>query len=418
MKVLLKESQILTLLESFPFEIKEDIYLKKDTANQKLYIFSDKEDPKEKTKETIGLKDKFKALGFKWDGRAWTGDYSKFDEINKLIKSHNKTRAIIEKLEDLENMVESDSDLPKDKKEELVSKIELYVKDLANATDIAAMDAAIRSYLTFYSKFHGYSLYNTLLIFLQKRDATKVASYKSWKNKFNRGVKKGAKSITIWVPLLKKDVASDTIAATQPAPTDSESKRLVGFRLGSVYDISDTYSLGEGGDIPKEPQWWADNTPSKTADILVLKLKEVSEDLGIKLTKDTAKGGEKGYSAGGHINLSSDIVGVAEASTLVHELAHELLHWKKKSPFYNEDPEFNTRDMKELQAESVSYVVMKHYDLPVTQHPTYLVLWKANKEKIMRNLDIIQKCAKYIIEKVDGVQVDETEFTDDEETNN
>lgn len=415
MKIILTESQVKNLMESIPFEVKEDIYLKKDSKNQKLYIFSDKVDPKEKTQETIRLKEKFKALGFTWDGRAWTGDYSKFEEINKLIKSHNKTRAIIEKLEDLENMVESDSDLPKDKKEELVSKIELYITDLANATDTAAMDAAIRNYLTFYSKFHGYSLYNSLLIFLQKRDATKVASYRAWKKKFNRGVKKGATSITIWVPLLKKEVASDTVAATTPAPSDSESKRLVGFRLGSVYDISDTYALSEEGNIPEQPQWWSDNTPSKTADILLVKLREVAEDLKIKLTKETAKGGEKGFSAGGHINLSSDVAGVGEASTLVHELAHELLHWKKSSPFYNDDPQYNTREIKELQAESVSYVVMKHYDLPVTQHPTYLVLWKANKEKIMKNLEIIQKCAKFIIEKVDGVQVDETEFSDEDD---
>jgi hypothetical protein len=126
--------------------------------------------------------------------------------------------------------------------------------------------------------------------------------------------------------------------------------------------------------------------------------------LGIKLTKETAKGGEKGYSAGGHINLSSDIEGVGEASTLVHELAHELLHWKEKSPFYIQDPEYNTRQMKELQAESVSYVILKHYDLPVAHHPTYLVLWKANKEKIMKNFDIIQKCAKFIIGKIDNIE--------------
>jgi hypothetical protein len=60
--------------------------------------------------------------------------------------------------------------------------------------------------------------------------------------------------------------------------------------------------------------------------------------------------------------------------------------------------------MKELQAESVSYVILKHYDLPVSHHPTYLVLWRANKEKIMKNFDIIQKCAKFIIGKIDNIE--------------
>jgi len=63
--------------------------------------------------------------------------------------------------------------------------------------------------------------------------------------------------------------------------------------------------------------------------------------------------------------------------------------------------------MKELQAESVSYVIMKHYDLPVTQHPTYLALWKANNEKIMANLKVINKCAAYIIDGIDSVGMED-----------
>ena len=85
-------------------------------------------------------------------------------------------------------------------------------------------------------------------------------------------------------------------------------------------------------------------------------------------------------------------------------MAHELLHWKTKSPFYIDDPNVQTAEMRELQAESVSYVIMKHYDLPVTQHPTYLALWKANNEKIMANLKVINKCAAYIIDGIDSVE--------------
>jgi hypothetical protein len=60
--------------------------------------------------------------------------------------------------------------------------------------------------------------------------------------------------------------------------------------------------------------------------------------------------------------------------------------------------------MKELQAESVSYVVLKHYNLPVKQHPTYLALWKANKDKVMKNLQVIVKCSKYIIDGIDAME--------------
>ena len=62
--------------------------------------------------------------------------------------------------------------------------------------------------------------------------------------------------------------------------------------------------------------------------------------------------------------------------------------------------------MRELQAESVSYAIMKYFELPVTQHPTYLALWKANKEKIMVNLNVIVKCSKFIIDGVESMVED------------
>jgi len=385
------------MMEMYSLDMKEDIYLKKDTNKNELVIFSDAPDEKSRSNETFKLKDKFKSLGFRWNGRAWVGDYSKLGEVNKLIKSYNKVRAIIDKLEELEEFLEDDNELPADKKKEISTKIEMYINDLANATETASMDAAIRNYLTFFSKFHSYSLNNVLLIMLQKKDATKVASYNNWQKKFKRGVKKGAQKIAIWVPLLNKTIDD----------MGKESENLVAFKIGYVFDISDTYPLSKEGEEPEVPTWWGENTPSETAFQLVEKLKILAQNLGIKLTKETAKGGEKGYSAGGHINLSSDIEGVGEASTLIHELAHELLHWKEKSPFYIQDPEYNTRELKELQAESVSYVIMKHYGLPVTHHPTYLVLWKANREKIMKNFEIIQKCVKFIIGKIDNIEYKE-----------
>jgi hypothetical protein len=250
-----------------------------------------------------------------------------------------------------------------------------------------------------------------MLIFMQKKDATKVAGYNTWK-KQNRGVKKGAKAIWIWFPMTVNSKQETDTAGVDFGAVDqaAKSRSFTKFSLGKVYDISDTYELNEKGKVPETPKWSADNTPSETADELVERIKEFATGLGINITKDNAKGGEKGFSAGGHINLSSDVEGVGAASTLVHELAHELLHWKEKSPFYMDDADSSSREMKELQAESVSYVVLKHYGLPVTQHPTYLALWKANKEKIMKNLQVIQKCAKYII---DGIDAQETEKIDE-----
>ncbi len=397
----IKESEI-------PFlrtDLKEDLFLKKDPENNKLLIFSDKETKEGRTQETIRLSKEFYRLGFRWDGKLnhWAGSYSAFAEINKLIKSHNKVRNIIEDLELLEDFIAGADPTDQSSKSMLMDKLESYINDLANATDQAAMDAAIRNYLTFYTKFHNYSLTNSFLIYLQKKDAKRVAGYNTWK-KNNRGVKKGATVIWIWFPM---QVTVDDTSGVDFTGVDDAVKKgttVTKFRLGKVYDISDTYAANDKGEIPETPKWYADNEKSEVADQLIERLKKFAELLKIKVTKDDAKGGEKGFSAGEHINLSSDIEGVAEASTLIHELAHELLHWKTKSPFYIDDPAVQTAEMRELQAESVSYAVMKYFELPVTQHPTYLALWKANKEKIMANLNVIVKCSKFIIDGVESAE--------------
>lgn len=407
-RVVISESQLSRIFPKLkPSEVKEDLFLKKNEKEKKIIIFSDKEEKRDRTKETIGLSKEFRKLGFDWkpDLGHWVGDYSKLDVINDLIKKHNKVRSIIEDLEMIEGFVE-ETDVEASKKNLIMDKLDMYINDLANATDQAAMDAAIRNYLTFYSRFHNYSLTNSFLIYLQKKDAKRVAGYNTWK-KNNRGVKKGATAIWIWFPMqIKTGAEVDTTGVDFGAVDDAVKKGQIvtRFSMGKVYDISDTYPLNEQGNVPETPKWYADNQPSDVADELIERLKVFAESLNIKITKNDAKGGEKGFSAGEHINLSSDIAGVGEASTFVHELAHELLHWKTKSPFYIDDPSAQTAEMRELQAESVSYAVMKYFELPVTQHPTYLALWKANKEKIMTNLNVIVKCSKFIIDGVEGIK--------------
>ncbi len=407
-KIRIKESEWPTLQSN----LKEDIFLKKDDTNKKIIIFSDKEDKRDRVKETIGLSKEFRKLGFDWkpDLGHWVGDYDKLETINVLIKGHNKLRKIINDLESLEDFIE-DTDVEQSKKNLIMDKLDMYINDLANATDQAAMDAAIRNYLTFYSRFHNYSLTNSFLIYLQKKDAKKVAGYNTWK-KTNRGVVKGATPIWIWFPMQVKSNAEVDTTGVDFSQVDDAVKKgqtVTRFSMGKVYDISDTYPLNDEGKIPEQPKWFAENEKSEVADALTTRLKAFAESLNIRITKETAKGGEKGFSAGEHINLSSDVEGVAEASVLAHELAHELLHWKTKSPFYIDDPAAQTSEMRELQAESVSYAIMKYFELPVTQHPTYLALWKANKEKIMVNLNVIVKCSKFIIDGVESMSDDKVE---------
>jgi hypothetical protein len=242
-----------------------------------------------------------------------------------------------------------------------------------------------------------------MLIFIQKPDATKVASFKLWETKFRR-VKKGAKAIKVLAPAGKPEMTQydDETTALMGQMGMTNRPQITRFKAVNVFDVSDTEPIDERGDVPDSPQWWGDNTPSETADILFDAVSEVATDLGIRVTQSSAQGGEKGYSAGDHINISSDVSGAARLSTTIHEIAHELMHWKKSSIYFIDNGEGKEKNqLQELQAESVSYVVLKHYGIPVAHHATYLALWKANKERIQNNLEIISKVSQFIIDKID-----------------
>jgi len=177
----------------------------------------------------------------------------------------------------------------------------------------------------------------------------------------------------------------------------------------TVFDVSDTEAIDEKGEIPEKPQWFGKNDASELADEITLCCKTLAEEMGIKVTHSDSTRGEKGYSAGGHINLSSDVAGVYQASVIVHEIVHELLHSRGhfKSYIGDEDEDKGlSAEIKELQAESVAYVVMKYYDLPVEHQAVYLSMWKANKDSVKRNLDIIKKAADFIIKRVNDIRKD------------
>jgi hypothetical protein len=375
--------------------LNEALKLQYDKENNKLVVISDLEG-RAASQETFKNKDVLKKNGFVWSNNNWTIPADKLDVAKSTLTLINKAEYIINTLEDLEAAVDSSDS---DKKSMLKAKLELYINDLANATDEKALSAEIRRYLTFFSKFHDYSFFNRILIYIQKPDATKVASYKKWQEK-HRQVKKGAKGISVLAPIISKDKSVPDDASMGMGELNRD-KDVKGFRAVNVFDISDTEPMGPEGEVPPTPQWFGDNTPSETADELFGYVSEVASDLGIKITSSDASGGEKGYAAGDHINISSGVEGVGRLSTMIHEIAHELMHFKKSSIFYQDDEVRGSSALKELQAESVSYVVLKHYGLPVSHHTTYLALWKANKDKIQSNLEVISKVSQFIIDKID-----------------
>ena len=381
----------------------EALILKLDKANDLLVVQSNETDPKKASQETFRNKEILKANNFSWknDIKSWVTPSNNFNDAKKILADINKSSDFIDKLENLQEFIANTENFTG--KGDVMDKIYLYVQDLANITDERALSAEIKRYLTFFASFRGHSFYNTLLIWIQKPDATKVAGFRQWEKKF-RFVKKGAKGIMILAPLMAKKGDAE-IESGDDTQLDNQVKKGVpiGFKPVYVFDISDTEPMDERGEVPETPKWFGDSEPTERTRELYRYLSEILDNMGIKLSKGDAKGGEKGYSAGNHINMSSDVEGAGEVSTLVHELAHELMHWKKSSIFYQGDEIKYDKAIKELQAESVAYIVMKHYELPVQHQPTYLALWKANKEKILENMKVISNVAKFIIDEIDKV---------------
>ena len=404
-------------------DLNEKLDLRMDRANDRIVVVSTLENPKDARAETYNNHIALKMNGFKWDGMVWSIELNKFGIATTVIRNINsgfkwdvrKDRWIeptggnsaledlIQKIEDLPDFVADESNI--DRNKELAFKIESFIKELAHAVQDEATSGKVAEYLAFSKRFRKFSFNNSLLIFIQNPKATYVATFAQWKT-MGVYVKKNPKVIWIYRPKIKKE---DDLKPNDDGIPDGEEvtdKTRMSFIAYRVYDISDT-NAEEKGIKPQKPEWHDPNTPSEVADRIFEYALEFCKDKGIKITHDTAKGGEMGWSKGDHINLSSSVDGVDKIATLIHEIAHSLLHFKDSSMFFGDEYTLNlTSDLKELQAEAVAYTVLKNYDIPVKHQVTYLALWNANKDAVIKNMTIIQKVSKFIIDGIDMVADD------------
>ena len=254
------------------------------------------------------------------------------------------------------------------KKEQLKEITDNSINNLLDAIEQGKSEK-LKTFLAFAGKFHNYSLRNQMLIFMQKRDCSRVAGYGTWK-KFNRYVNKGEKGICILAPLGAKD-------------KETGEFEVYGFKGVYVFDVSQT-----SGD--KLPEYKSDYIGSTNID-----MDKIIESFNIKLKYDNLNGSD-GKSSIGTITIDKDLDDSKSFVVKCHELGHELLHTK--------DERRNlTLKQKETEAEAIAFIVSSYAGIKSdTNFSDYILSHKGDKKTIMDSLSRIKKISNEIINKIEA----------------
>lgn len=280
-------------------------------------------------------------------------------------------------------------EVQQEKVNELKAKVDNALDAFLVTADKAVKSEVLRNYLATMSRFHNYSFRNMLLILSQNPEATHVAGFKQWKEKFNRHVKKGEHGIAILYPSVRKRTARD---GDTPERVDEEGNvSWMSFRVGFVFDVSQT----EGDELPtleKTPKggdhkrMWADLTA-------------FAESKNIKVTvEEIKKHGCGGSSHGGSVTINKKNKPARRAATLAHELAHELLHHEKD--------DCTPAAVREVEAECVAYAVCSAYGIEYDGADRYVAGWSSatmdNPSKIiLKSLERIRWVANILLGNVE-----------------
>ncbi len=268
----------------------------------------------------------------------------------------------------------------RDKAKELRKRIDDSLDILAKAVDDVRASEAFRQYLAVQARFHRYSWHNSMLIAMQRPDATRVAGYKTWQS-LGRQVCKGEHGITIFAPCpWKREVERDD--------GDTETEQGIYFRAVHVFDVGQT----DGNELPDVDV----PTIDTASDDLLRDLERVCVKRGIAI--DYRKlDGPFGVAKPGEIAVDNSYTTGQRAKTMAHELAHCALHLSK-----DDRPDGMTRNIAELEAESVAYVVCTHFSLDVEIRTSrYIALWDGDSKALRGSLERIASTARCIIDDVE-----------------
>ena len=294
------------------------------------------------------------------------------------------------------------SEKPADKLKEITDRLEQGITELFESE-------RYKEYLRVMSKFHNYSFNNTLLIAMQKPDASLVAGFSSWKNNFGRNVMKGEKGIKIIAPspfTVKQEVEKTDPQTGKPVigkdgkpVTEEKEIKVPAYKVVSVFDVSQT----EGRELPDI----AVNELTGDVDRFKDFFAALEQASPVPVGFEKIEGGAHGYYHLEEKRIAID-EGMSDLQTLktaIHEIAHAKLHdIDLNAPKEEQKPRVDRRT-REVEAESVAYTVCQHYGLDTSDYSFgYVAGWSSGKElaELRGSLETIRSTAAEMINAIDG----------------
>ncbi|WP_409968036.1 YodL domain-containing protein [Bengtsoniella intestinalis] len=268
-------------------------------------------------------------------------------------------------------------------------------------TEITSLFASDKyaQYLRTMSRFHRYSVNNTMLIAMQNPEATVVAGFNKWRDSFHRNVKKGEKGIKIIAPTpYKIKEQQEKIDPVTKAPlldangqvqTEEVEKQIPMFRVVSVFDVSQT----EGEPLPTLSSDLTGNVAHFSAF-----MDAVERTSPVPIFMESMPSDTDGFfnATTQRIAVRDDMSEVQTVSATIHEVAHAMLHSKDDG---------KNRRTEEVEAESISYAVCSYYGIETAENSLgYIANWSQGKElkELRASLETINKTASAIITGIDS----------------
>ena len=307
------------------------------------------------------------------------------------------------------------SEKPAEKLKEITDRLEQGITELFDSE-------RYKEYLRVMSKFHNYSFNNTLLIAMQKPDASLVAGFSAWKNNFERNVMKGQKGIKIIAPSpykIKQEMQKIDPHTQKPVigkdgkpVTEEKEVTIPAYKVVSVFDVSQT----EGKELPDIAVDELTGDVDRYKDFFAA-LEKTSP---VPIAFENIEGGSHGYY---HLEDKRIAIneGMSELQTLktaIHEIAHAKLHDIDLNAPKDEQPRVDRRT-REVEAESVAYTVCQHYGLDTSDYSFgYVAGWSSGRElsELKSSLETIRSAAAEIINSIDENLAELQKAQDKEQT--